>query len=56
MNTLKRDYVSRIDRSSADAILDAVPAWIADYNAVAPHSALAYHALQQHRAAALARV
>ena len=56
VNTLKRDYVSGADRSSAEAILDAVPAWIADYNAVAPHSALGYQAPQQYRAAVLARV
>lgn len=50
VNTLKRDYVSGADRSSAAAALDAIPAWIADYNAVAPHSALGYRAPQQYRA------
>jgi len=50
VNTLKRDYVSGADRGSAAAILDALPAWIADYNAVAPHSALGFRAPQQYRA------
>ena len=50
VNTLKRDYVSGADRSSAAAALDAIPAWIAAYNAVAPHSALGYRAPQQYRA------
>jgi putative transposase len=51
VNTLKRDYVSGADRSSAAALLEQVPAWIADYNAVAPHSALGFQAPQQYRAA-----
>lgn len=53
VNTLKRDYVSGADRSSAAAVLDQVPAWIADYNAVAPHSALGFRAPQQYRAEVL---
>jgi transposase InsO family protein len=40
VNTMKRDYVAGADRSSAARILAQIPAWIADYNAVAPHSAL----------------
>ena len=56
VNTLKRDYVSGADRGCAEAILDMLPAWIADYNAVAPHSALGYRAPQQYRAEQLARV
>jgi putative transposase len=53
VNTLRRDYLSGADRSSAAAVLDQVPAWIADYNAVAPHSALGFRAPQQYRADAL---
>ncbi|MGH7634304.1 MAG: IS3 family transposase [Gemmatimonadaceae bacterium] len=49
VNTLKRDYVSGADRGSTAAVLEQVPAWIADYNAVAPHSALGFRAPQQYR-------
>ena len=56
VNTLKRDYVSGADRGTAAAVLEAVPAWIADYNAVAPHSALGYRAPLQYRAERLVRV
>ena len=42
VHTLKRDYVSGADLSSAAAVLEQLPRWIADYNAVAPHSALGY--------------
>ena len=54
VNTLKRDYVAGADRSSAASILAQIPAWIADYNAVAPHSALAYRSPQQYRTMQLA--
>ena len=40
VHTLKRDYISGADLSSAAALLDQLPAWIADYNGLAPHSAL----------------
>lgn len=53
VNTLKRDYVSGADRSSAAALLEAIPAWIADYNAVAPHSALGFRSPAQYRAEVL---
>jgi putative transposase len=56
VNTLRRDYVSGADRGCAEAILDMLPAWIADYNAVAPHSALGYRAPQQYRAERLEQV
>ena len=49
VNTIKRDYVAGADRSSAASILAQIPAWIADYNAVAPHSALGYQSPQQYR-------
>ena len=48
VNTLKRDYVSGADRRSAAATLKQAPAWIADYKAVAPHSALGFRAPQQY--------
>src|SRR5579872_1019629 len=49
VNTIKRDYVAGADRSSAASLLAQIPAWIADYNAVAPHSALGYRSPQQYR-------
>ena len=42
VNTMRRDYLAGADLSSAGAVLDQLPAWFADYNAVAPHSALGY--------------
>ena len=56
VNTLKRDYVSGADRGAASVVLEMIPAWIADYNAVAPHSALGYRAPQQYRAQQLVQV
>lgn len=53
VNTLKHDSVSEADRSSAAAILEQMPARIADYNAVAQHSALGFRAPQQYRAEVL---
>jgi putative transposase len=49
VNTIKRDYVAGADRSSAASILAQIPGWIADYNAVAPHSALGYQSPRQYR-------
>ncbi|MBK7351907.1 MAG: transposase [Gemmatimonadetes bacterium] len=49
VHTLKRDYVSGADLSSAAALLAQLPAWIADYNAHAPHSALGYRAPLEYR-------
>jgi putative transposase len=49
VNTIKRDYVAGADRSSAASLLAQIPAWIADYNAVAPHSALGYQSPLQYR-------
>jgi transposase InsO family protein len=49
VNTLKRDYVSGADRSDAATVLDQVGAWIADSNALAPHSSLGFRSPQQYR-------
>jgi transposase InsO family protein len=49
VQTMKRDYVDGAYLSSAVAVLDQVPAWVADYNGVAPHSALGYVAPQACR-------
>ena len=51
VNTLRRDYVSGADLSTATAVLEQLPAWVADYNAEAPHSALGYRSPAQFRAA-----
>ncbi len=48
VNTLRRDYIVGADLSTAAVVLDQIPAWIADYNAVAPHSALGYQSPRQY--------
>ena len=53
VNTIRRDYQAGADLSTAAAVLAQVPAWIADYNAVAPHSALGYQSPLQYRSAQL---
>ena len=49
VNTMRRDYLAGADLSNAEAVLDQLPAWFADYNAVAPHSALGYQSPHQYR-------
>jgi putative transposase len=56
VNTIKRDHVSGADRRDAATLLDQAPAWIADYNAIAPHSSLGYRSPQQYRTEVLALV
>ena len=51
VNTLRRDYLAGADLSSAAAVLEQIPAWFADYNAVAPRSALCFRSPRQYRAA-----
>ena len=53
VNTMRRDYLAGADLSTAARVLDQVPAWIADYNAVAPHSALGYLSPLDYRSAKL---
>ncbi len=53
VNTMRRDYFAGADLSSSAAVLDQLPAWFADYNAVAPHSALGYQSPQHYRSAKL---
>ena len=53
VTTLRRDYLARADLSTAATVLEQIPAWIADYNAVAPHSALGYQSPQQYRSSRL---
>lgn len=40
VKTIKRDYVYQADCDSAETVLKLLPQWFADYNNVAPHSAL----------------
>lgn len=40
VKTIKRDYVYQADCFSAEIVLKLLPEWFADYNHVAPHSAL----------------
>ena len=42
------------EEATAALVLEQTPAWLADYNAVAPHSALGYQSPQQYRRAMLA--
>lgn len=53
VNTMRRDYFAGADLSTAGVVLDQIPAWIADYNAVAPHSALGFQSPQQYRSTRL---
>jgi putative transposase len=50
VKTMKRDYVDGADLSSAAAVLEQLPRWVADYNGVAPHSALGYRTPHEYRA------
>lgn len=50
-HTLRRDYVSGADLSSAAILLAQLPQWIADYNHFAPHSALGMRRPQEYRRA-----
>ena len=49
VNTMRRDYIDGADLRTAALALEQIPAWIADYNAVAPHSALGYRSPHQYR-------
>lgn len=49
VNTLRRDYLSGADLSTAAVVLEQIPGWIADYNAIAPHSVLGYQSPWQYR-------
>jgi putative transposase len=40
VKTFKRDYVYQSDCDSAETVLNLLPQWFADYNHIAPHSAL----------------
>lgn len=40
VKTIKRDYVYRSDCDSTETVFKLLPEWFADYNHVAPHSAL----------------
>lgn len=53
VNTLRRDYIVGADLSSAAVVLDQIAGWIADYNGVAPHSALGFRSPRQYRAEVL---
>lgn len=53
VNTLRRDYIVGADLATATLVLEQIPAWLADYNAVAPHSALGFQSPQQYRSTRL---
>lgn len=49
VNTLRRDYIAAADLSSAAAVLAVVGEWMADYNVIAPHSALGFKSPVDYR-------
>lgn len=49
VNTLRRDDLAGADLSTAAGVLNQIPTWIADDNAVAPHSALGHQSPRQYR-------
>lgn len=49
VNTMRRDYIAGADLSTAAVVIAQIPGWLADYNAVAPHSALGYQSPLQYR-------
>ena len=51
VNTLRRDYLAGADLTTAAALIAQLPAWQADYNGIAPHSALGYRSPHEFRAA-----
>ncbi len=50
VNTIKRDYVGGADLSDAATVIRQLPAWLEDYNRVAPHSALGSLSPKEFRA------
>jgi transposase InsO family protein len=53
VNTLRRDHIADADLSTAARVLEQIPTWLADYNAVTPHSALNFRSPQQYRSTML---
>jgi putative transposase len=50
VSTVRRDYLDGAELSCAGAVLEQLPRWLADYNGVAPHSALGYLTPAAYRA------
>lgn len=42
MTTMRRDFITGADLSTAAVVLEQTREWIADYSALAPHSALGH--------------
>lgn len=49
VNTLRRDYIESAELWSAVSVLAQIPAWVRDYNEVAPHSALKMKSPHEYR-------
>lgn len=49
VGTFKRDYVYVNDCYSAETVMKMIPEWIADYNNIAPHSALGMKSPVEYR-------
>lgn len=56
VHTLRRDYLDGADLGSAAAVLAQLAGWFADYNGVAPHSALGFQSPWDYRSAQEQRV
>jgi putative transposase len=56
VNTLRRDYLAGAELTTAAALIAQLPAWQADYNGIAPHSALGYRSPHEFRTAQAAEV
>ena len=51
MNTIKRDYVYTNDCDTAENVIKMLNEWFADYNQIAPHSALGMKSPVENRLA-----
>ena len=54
--TMRRDYLDGADLSCAASVLEQLPHWIEDYNAIAPHSALGMKSPWQYQSEQVQRV
>lgn len=48
VGTLKRDYVRVSSTPNARAVIEQLPSWLAHYDNVHPHRALAYRSPREH--------
>jgi putative transposase len=51
VNTIKRDYLYTNDCNTAENVMKMLNEWFADYNQIAPHSALGIKSSVEYRLA-----